>query len=110
MSKSLDEFYTTADKFVNLANTLSKEDKSGTIGSAMRFAASRYSAFEMSLTGRDLAKEKEAIKVELLTDYSKMLDQNLDDYIHHVAKKNKEEGKEEEIKKEKIETKLKIFS
>ncbi len=106
MSKNLDEFYTTADKFVNLANTLSKEDKSGAVGSAMRFAASRYSAFEMSLTGRDLAKEKEAIKVELLTDYSKMLDQNLDAYIHHIAKKNKEEEKEEE----KIETKLKIFS
>ncbi len=88
MNKNLDEFYTTADKFVDLANALSKEDKSGAVGSAMRFAASRYSAFEMSLTGRDLAKEKEAIKIELLTDYSRMLDQNLDDYIRHIAKNN----------------------
>lgn len=87
MDKNLSDFYTTADKFVDLANELSMKDKSGAVGSAMRFAASRYSAFEMSLTGRDLEKEKEAIKIELLTDYSRMLDQNLDDYIHHVAQK-----------------------
>ncbi len=108
MDKDLSDFYTTADKFINLANDLSKKDRSGKVGSAMRFAASRYSAFELSLTDRDLAKEKEAIKVELLTDYSRMLDQNLDNYIQHIAQENKKA--KPEVKKENEETKLKIFS
>ena len=108
MSKNLDEFYTTADKFVNLANILTKDDPSGIVGSAMRFAASRFSAFEMSLTGKDLVKEKEAIKEKLLADYAKMLDQNLDAYIHHVAQENKKA--KAEAKKEEIKTNLKIFS
>lgn len=110
MDKDLSDFYMTADKFVDLANDLSKKDRSGKVGSAMRFAASRYSAFELSLTDRDLAKEKEAIKVELLTDYSRMLDQNLDDYIQHLAQNNKNVEVKVEEKKENTDTKLKIFS
>lgn len=90
-NKHMEELYDVADKFINLANILVKEDTSGAVGSGMRFASTRYSAFELSLTGRDIAKEKEAIKEELLKDYALMLDINLDVYIKQQAKKNKEE-------------------
>ena len=38
-----------ADKFINLANELSKSDRSGNVGVAIRYAAARYSAFEASM-------------------------------------------------------------
>lgn len=97
--KHMESLYDTADKFINLANILMQEDKSGTVGAGMRFAAARYSAFELSLSGRDLTKEKEAIKEELLKDYALMLDENLHLYGNHQI---------EEAKKNKHHTKLKV--
>ncbi len=96
-----EDLYTNADKFINLANILSKEDTSGMVGSAMRFAAARYSAFELSISNRDLAAERETIKEELLKDYALMLDENLDVYIHHLKQK---------AQQEKSQSKLKVFS
>ncbi len=81
----LDTLYTTADKFINLANELSQKDTSGTVGSALRYAAARYSSFEASMVSKDMAAEKEAIKEALLKDYALMLDSNLDTYIQHLA-------------------------
>ncbi|QOY54933.1 DUF3144 domain-containing protein [Candidatus Sulfurimonas marisnigri] len=103
MSKNIDmdTLYKTADKFIDLANILAQEDKSGTVGSAFRFAAARYSAFELSLSNRDLAKEKEELKEELLKDYALMLDENLDVYIRHLREK---------AQQEKSQSKLKVFS
>ncbi len=102
MSKAdKDTLYTVADKFIDLANILAQEDKSGMVGSGMRFAAARYSAFEMSLSDRDLTKEKEIIKEELLKDYALMLDENLDVYIRHLREK---------AQKEISQSKLKVFS
>ncbi|MCF6309801.1 MAG: DUF3144 domain-containing protein [Sulfurimonas sp.] len=98
---NMEDLYTNADKFINLANILAKEDTSGMVGSAMRFAAARYSAFELSISDRDLAKEKEIIKEELLKDYSLMLDENLDVYIRHLREK---------AQQEKAQSKLKVFS
>ena len=38
-----------ADKFINLANEMSKSDRSGNVGVAIKYAAARYSAFEASM-------------------------------------------------------------
>ncbi|QOY51722.1 DUF3144 domain-containing protein [Candidatus Sulfurimonas baltica] len=103
MSKNVDTdtLYTTADKFIDLANILSQKDKSGTVGSAFRFAAARYSAFELSLSGKDLSKEREELKEGLLKDYALMLDENIDVYIRHLREK---------AQREKSHSKLKVFS
>ncbi len=85
--EKMKEFYKSADQFINLANELSKKDNSGKIGAALRFAAARYSSFEMSLKFKDMAVEKESIKKSLLDDYALMLDENLDTYIKHLEKK-----------------------
>ncbi len=85
--EKMKEFYKCADEFVNLANNLAKNDNSGKVGAALRFAASRYSSFEASMKTKDLAKEKENIKKSLLDDYALMLDENLEAYIKHLEKK-----------------------
>ena len=83
-NKDMEEFYDCADQFVNLANELSQKDSSGKVGSALRFAAARYSAFESSLMTQDLAKDKEAIKEKFLKDYDLMLEENIQAYIEHL--------------------------
>ncbi len=84
---NIDALYTTADKFINLANELSQKDTSGTVGSALRYAAARFSAFEASLVATDMAQERESIKEAFLKDYALMLDSNLDTYIQYLASK-----------------------
>ncbi len=85
LTKERDTLYTNADKFINLANTLAQEDKSGAIGAALRYASARYSAYEVSLVAEDMAKEKEQIKETLFKDYAMMIEENLQVYINHIA-------------------------
>ncbi len=89
----MDALYTSADKFISLANELAQEDASGTVGMALRYAAARYSAFESSTTSKNMAAEKDKIKETLLKDYDIMLEENLQIYIKHLeaeAKKNRD--------------------
>lgn len=53
--------YDMADKFIDLANEISKSESYGTIGVAIRYAAARYSAFEASMRTNNLAEGKENI-------------------------------------------------
>jgi hypothetical protein len=85
--EKMTQFYKCADEFINLANDLAKDDNSGKVGAALRFAASRYSSFEASMKTKDLAGEKESVKKSLLDDYALMLDENLETYIKHLEKK-----------------------
>ena len=73
--------YTTADKFINLANELVKSDPSGNIGTALRFAAARYSAFQASTRTEALEEEKEKEFQLFSNEFSNMLKVNLEDYI-----------------------------
>ncbi len=82
--ENIKALYDTADKFINLANELNQKDPSGTVGSALRFAAARFSAFESSVIAKNMEEEKEAIKEALIKDYAHMLDSNLDAYIAHL--------------------------
>ena len=76
-----------ADKFINLANEMSKSDRSGNVGGAIRFAAARYSAFEASMRTDKLAEEKDK-QVELFANaFKEMLQMNIEDYIHLQSQK-----------------------
>ena len=77
--------YDYADKFINLANEMSKSDRSGNVGVAMRFAAARYSAFEASMRTDKLAEEKDK-QLELFANaFKEMLQMNIEDYIHLLS-------------------------
>jgi len=83
MSQNDDKtMYDYADKFINLANEMSKSDRSGNVGVAIRFAAARYSAFEASMRTDKLAEEKDK-QLELFANaFKEMLQMNIEDYIH----------------------------
>ena len=79
--------YDYADKFINLANEMSKSDRSGNVGVALRFAAARYSAFEASTHTDKLAEEKDK-QLELFANaFKEMLQMNIEDYIHILSQK-----------------------
>ncbi|WP_299793074.1 DUF3144 domain-containing protein [uncultured Shewanella sp.] len=83
-----------ADQFIALANELSaKEQDVSKVGTAMRFAASRFNAFEAALKSADLAAEKENALEWFTKEYKDMLNDNLDDHIKHppVSKAEKTE-------------------
>lgn len=77
--------YDLANKYIDLANELSKSDRSGNVGVALRYAAARFSAFEASTQTSDLAADKEKIIEMYLEDYRRMLSDNIDDYVRHSA-------------------------
>ena len=75
--------YDIADKFINLANELSKSDQSGGVGVALRFAAARYSAFEASAQTDNLSADKDKQHQLFVNEFSNMLQINIEDYIKH---------------------------
>ncbi len=78
--------YDTADKFINIANELSQDDNSGTVGSALRLAAARYSAFESTLLTKELAKDRDKMIEMFLKDFRQLLSHNIDLYAEHQKK------------------------
>ena len=79
--------YEFADKFINLANELSKLDNSGAVGVGLRYAAARYCAFEASLQTNNLIEDKDKQLQFFTNAFNKMLNKNLDDYIALQFKK-----------------------
>jgi len=79
--------YSYADEFINLANDMSKSDRSGKVGVAIRFAAARYSAYEASMRTNNLAEDKEKQLQDFLDIFKEMLQVNLEDYIQVQAPK-----------------------
>ncbi|MEJ2648983.1 MAG: DUF3144 domain-containing protein [Sedimentisphaerales bacterium] len=79
--------YNYADQFINLANEISKSDKSGSVGMAIRFAAARFSIYEVSTQSNDLAGAKDKYLQLLAEDFKKMLEFNIDDYIRLLSSK-----------------------
>lgn len=76
--------YQIADQFIALANELGqKEGDVGKVGTALRFAAARFNAFEASIKSGDLKAEKENALEWFTAEYKDMLSDNLDDHIEN---------------------------
>ena len=80
--------YDYADKFIDLANEISKEDKSGRVGVAIRFAAARFSSYEASTQTNNLEQNKEKYRQLIVEDFSKMVQYNIEDYIAILSSNN----------------------
>jgi hypothetical protein len=78
--------YDLANEFINLANQMAEKDRSGNVGTAIRFAASRFNAFEASHQTDDLAKDREEIIENFSSDFRKMMEVNVNQYIDHIDK------------------------
>jgi hypothetical protein len=74
--------YDNADKFIELANEMSKTISPGEIGIAIRYAAARYSAFEASMRTKNLAEDKDKHIQFFAKTFTEMLQINFEEYIN----------------------------
>lgn len=77
------EFYTLADKFIDVANTECDEREPSFVGSAMLFATARFSAFVVASQAQDrdsYEAELERAKEFFNGEFDRMLNQNMEDY------------------------------
>lgn len=79
------EFYARADAHIHLSNDqISDKVGRGMVSASNMYATARFNAW-VSATGWDSGKEMADAKAETLeyfvTEYKKMLEENLDDYI-----------------------------
>ena len=79
--------YDNADKFIDLANEMSKTVSPGQIGVAIRYAAARYSAFEASLRTKNLAADKDKHLQFFTNTFIEMLHDNFEQYIKVQSQK-----------------------
>ncbi|NKF49628.1 DUF3144 domain-containing protein [Shewanella sp. WXL01] len=74
--------YQIADQFIALANQLSQQENDiGKVGTGMRYAASRFNAFEAAIKSSDLKAEKDNALEWFAKEYKDMLEENLNDHI-----------------------------
>jgi hypothetical protein len=80
------EMYDNADKFIGLANEMSKTASPGEIGIAFRYAAARYSAFEASMRTKNLAEDKDKHIKFFAKTFTEMLQMNFEEYSNLQSK------------------------
>ncbi|NOS90718.1 MAG: DUF3144 domain-containing protein [Cyclobacteriaceae bacterium] len=70
-----------ADKFIELANELTKIESKERVSSAILFAAARYNAFEASSKSKEMVKDKKDALNWYSLEYKRMLEANIDDLL-----------------------------
>jgi hypothetical protein len=85
MNEVDDKFYDRADAHIHLSNDqISKEIGTGKVSASMMFATARFNAY-LSAKGYDSAAdfsgEKSIVMKYFVDEYTKMLEENIDDYI-----------------------------
>jgi hypothetical protein len=83
------EFFERADAYITLANDQATNVSRGKVSASMMFATARFNAW-VSASGTDSGEELASVKVEaveyIVSEYRKMLEENLDEYIEHFDK------------------------
>ena len=83
------EFFERADAYITLANDQASSVSRGKVSASMMFATARFNAW-VSASGTDSAEELASVKDEalqyFLSEYRKMLEENLDEYIENFDK------------------------
>jgi hypothetical protein len=79
-----EEFYSRADEHIHLSNRHLKDLTKGRVSASMMYATARFNAW-ISASGFTRAEEMQTARDETIdyfvTQYTKMLEDNLDDYI-----------------------------
>ncbi|MDR3159170.1 MAG: DUF3144 domain-containing protein [Zoogloeaceae bacterium] len=82
-----DNFYDRADAHIHLSNSqITEAAAKGKVSASMMYATARFNSW-VSACGWNSAEEMASAKEEtveyFVTEYRKMLDENMDDYIHN---------------------------
>lgn len=84
-----DEFYKRADAHIDLSNDQVKGISRGKVSASMMFAVARFNAWISACsfdTGEQMAEKRSETIEYFVTEYRKMLAENLDDYVAHFDK------------------------
>ena len=80
------EFFERADAYITVANEQAAAVNRGKVSASMMFATARFNAW-VSASGTDSGEELASVKEDALeyfvTEYRRMLEENLDEYIEH---------------------------
>ncbi|MEH6442752.1 MAG: DUF3144 domain-containing protein [Oceanospirillaceae bacterium] len=78
-----------ADEFINIANRLVEQEgkEIGEVGAALRYAAARFNAHEAAFKAKDLAAERSDALAWFSSQYTEMLEENLDQHIKYFEDK-----------------------
>jgi hypothetical protein len=80
-----DEFYERADVHIHLSNSqISEKVGIGKVSASNMYATARFNAWVSACgwhSGKDMAEAKQETLEYFVTEYRKMLEENLDDYI-----------------------------
>jgi hypothetical protein len=83
------EFFERADAYITLANEQATNVSRGKVSASMMFATARFNAW-VSASGTESGEELAAVKDEaveyFVSEYRKMLEENLGEYIEHFEK------------------------
>ena len=86
MAEIDDKFYERADEHINLSNEQLKLESRGKVSASMMYSVSRFNSW-VSACGwenrDDMKKAKQETLEYFVSEYRKMLDENLDDYINN---------------------------
>ena len=90
MVQNVDEkFYERADAHIHLSNEQLKEISRGKVSASMMYSVARFNAWNNACTfesAEQMASAREGTIDYYVTQYRKMLEENLDDYIENFNK------------------------
>lgn len=72
------EFYGLVDRFIDLANELTREHGTSRVSAVIMFAAARYNAHCMLALDPDARENREAAVAYFVNQYGSMLEHNMD--------------------------------
>lgn len=82
-----DEFYERADAHIHLSNDqINEKTTRGKVSASNMYATARFNAWVSACgcnNGQEMAKSKQETLDYFVTEYRKMLEENLDDYIEN---------------------------
>lgn len=83
------EFFERADAYITVANEQAKAVNRGKVSASMMFATARFNAW-VSASGTESGEELASVKEEAIeyfvSEYRKMLEENLGEYVEHFDK------------------------
>ncbi|MDR0251895.1 MAG: DUF3144 domain-containing protein [Brucellaceae bacterium] len=87
-----DNFFDRADAIINIANSQMSDATAGEVSASSMYAVARFNAF-LSSTGHTNGIEMQSAKTETIayfvSQFRAMLEENLDEFIHHLNNQSK---------------------